>query len=96
MSVYCIFLTLYLSLWHFYISVSKTRAVHSVLSLVFFLSAFVVISSISVVELYANLCLFLFSTWLCVLINFIANFVGNFNSNHRVICTVSHRMVYIH
>ena len=43
------------------------------LSLVFFVSPFVVISSISAVDMFAILCLFLFSTWFCV---FIANFFG--------------------
>ena len=55
------------------------------LSFVFFVSAFVLASSISAVA-----CLKIsvyVSTWLCVLV---ANFFENFTFNHRVICTVTH------
>ena len=53
------------------------------LSLVFFVSAFVVISSISAVDMFANVCLFMFLLG-CVLVTY---FFENFTFNHRVICT---------
>ena len=58
---------------------------HFMLSLVFFVSAFDLISSISSVDMFANLCLFIFLTWLCILV---AIFFGNFTFNHRVIYSV--------
>ena len=54
------------------------------LSLVFFVSAFDVISSISAVNMFANLCLFIF---LLGSVSLVVNLFRNFTFNHRVICT---------
>ena len=53
-------LTLYsVKLTTFFFSFAQKLELHILLSLVFFVSAFVVISSISAVDMFANLCLFI-------------------------------------